>query len=416
MTAYSAYRLLREGMRGHSGWGKAWRTPELKSHYDVVIIGGGGHGLATAYYLAKNHGISNVAVLEKGWLGGGNTGRNTTVIRSNYFYPQSAALYDFSVKLYENLSRELNYNVMFSQRGMVVTAHSEPEMEMAARQYNAMRINGVDAELLGPDEVRKIAPILSFRDDVRYPIHGGVFQPRAGTGRHDAVAWGFARAADQLGVDIIQNCEVQGFVMQGGRCVGVQTSLGEVRAGAVGAAVAGHSSVLAQMAGYRLPIHSYALQAFISEPIKPILDTVVLCPPYGTYVSQSDKGGLVIGGGLDRVPSYGQRGNMPMQEAVLGGLCEMMPALAKVKLLRHWAGIVDVTPDSSPILGPSGVDGIYLNCGWGTGGFKSIPAGGYLLAHIIASGEHHELSRPFDLNRFATGHLVDEGAASGIAH
>jgi len=416
MTRYSAFNLLREGLRGHTGWGKAWRSPAPKSSYDAVIIGAGGHGLATAYYLAKNHGLTNVAVLEKGWLGGGNTGRNTTVIRSNYFYPESAALYDLSVRLYENLSRDLNYNVMFSQRGMVVTAHSDPEMEMAARQVNAMRLNGVDAELLDRDQVRKLAPLLNFRPDMRAPIHGGVLQPRAGTGRHDAVAWGYARAADALGVDIIQNCEVQDFIMEAGRCVGVHTSQGDIRAGVVGAAVAGHSSVIAKMARYDLPITSYALQAFVSEPLKPVLDTVVLCPPFGTYVSQSDKGGLVIGGGLDRIPSYGQRGNLPVQETVLAGLVEMMPALASVKLLRHWAGIVDVTPDSSPIIGPSGVDGLYLNCGWGTGGFKAIPAGGYLFAHVLATGSHHEISRPFDRSRFVTGHLIDEGAASGIAH
>ncbi|MEB8385640.1 sarcosine oxidase subunit beta family protein [Rhodobacteraceae bacterium KMM 6894] len=416
MTHYSAFNLLREGLRGHTGWGKAWRSPTPKPAYDAVIIGGGGHGLATAYYLAKNHGVTNVAVIEKGWLGGGNTGRNTTVIRSNYFYPESAALYDLSVRLYENLSRDLNYNVMFSQRGMVVTAHSEPEMEMAARQVNAMRLNGVDAELLDRDQVRKLVPLLNYGPDMRAPIHGGVLQPRAGTGRHDAVAWGYARAADALGVDIIQNCEVQDFIMEGGRCVGVHTSQGDIRAGVVGAAVAGHSSVLAKMGGYDLPITSYALQAFVSEPLKPVLDTVILCPPFGTYVSQSDKGGLVIGGGLDRIPSYGQRGNMPMQETVLAGLVEMMPALASVKLLRHWAGIVDVTPDSSPIIGPSGVEGLFLNCGWGTGGFKAIPAGGYLFAHILATGTHHDISRPFDRNRFVTGHLIDEGAASGIAH
>ena len=416
MTRYSAFSVFREGLRGGKGWTKAWRTPKPKAEYDVVIIGGGGHGLATAYYLAKNHGIKNVAVIEKGWLGGGNTGRNTTAIRSNYFYPESARLYDFSVKLYEGLSKDLNYNVMFSQRGMLVLAHSEPDMEMAARQYNAMRLNGIDAELLDREQVRKFEPVLNFRDDARYPIHGGVLQRRGGTGRHDAVAWGYARGADARGVDIIQNCEVFGFITEAGRCVGVHTSLGDIRAGVTGAAVAGHSSVLAEKAGFQLPIHSYALQAFVSEPIKPILNGVVLAPALGTYVSQSDKGGLVIGGGLDRIPSYGQRGNMPMQEAVLGGLSEMMPALSKVKLLRHWAGIVDVTPDSSPIISPSDLDGLFLNCGWGTGGFKAIPAGGYLFAHLLATGRHHEISQPFDLERFNTGYLIDEGAASGIAH
>ena len=409
-------RLLREGLRGSKGWGPAWRMPDPKPRYDVIIIGGGGHGLATAYYLAKNHGIKNVAVIEKGWLGGGNTGRNTTAIRSNYYYPESAALYEMSLKLYEGLSRELNYNIMFSQRGMMVLTHSEPEMEMAARTVNAMQLNGTDAELLDVAEVRKRAPLLNFRSDARFPIHGAVWQGRGGTGRHDAVAWGYARAADMLGVDIIQNCEVTDIITEGGRATGVATNRGEIRADRIGAAVAGHSSVLAGMAGFALPIHSYALQAFVSEPLKPVLDTVAFSPSYGTYVSQSDKGGLVFGGALDRVPSYGQRGNMPVQEQVVSGLAEMVPAFAKVKLLRHWAGIVDVTPDSSPIIGPSGVDGLYLNCGWGTGGFKAIPAGGYLFAHLLATSGHHEVSRPFDLDRFTTGRLIDEGAASGIAH
>lgn len=413
---YSALNHLREGLRGHTGWQQAWRTPTPRARYDVLIIGGGGHGLATAYYLAKNHGISNVAVIEKGWLGGGNTGRNTTVIRSNYYYPESVALYDLSVKLYENLSRELNYNVMFSQRGMLVMAHSEHEMELAARNANAMQLNGTDAQLLDADQVRRHAPILNFDPDARFPIHGAVFQPRAGTGRHDAVAWGYARAADALGVDIIQNCEVTGVIIEGGRCEGLMTTKGEIRGAVTGAAVAGHSSVLAKMAGFELPIHSYALQAFVSEPLKPVIDTVAFSPAYGTYFSQSDKGGLVIGGGLDRVPAYGQRGNLPMQESVLGGLIEMAPALAKVKLLRHWAGIVDVTPDSSPIIGPSGIDGLYVNCGWGTGGFKAIPAGGYLFAHLLATGGHHQISLPFDLSRFVSGRLIDEAAASGIAH
>lgn len=413
---YSAFSLLREAIRGHTGWKPAWRSPKPQAAYDVIIIGGGGHGLATAYYLAKNHGVKHIALLEKGWLGGGNTGRNTTAIRSNYYYPESTALYDLSVRLYENLSTELNYNVMFSQRGIMLLAHSEHDMEVAARTANAMRLNGVDADLLDAAEVRKRAPILNYRADARFPIHGAVFQGRAGTGRHDAVAWGYARAADRLGVDIIQNCAVEGLLIEGGVCKGVETSQGIIRAGRIGAAVAGHSSVLAEMGGFRLPIQSYALQAFVSEPLKPVIDTIAFSPAAGTYFSQSDKGGLVIGGGLDRVPSYGQRGNLPMQEQVLSGLVEMAPALAKVKLLRHWAGIVDVTPDSSPLLGPSPVDGLFLNCGWGTGGFKAIPAGGYLFAHLLATGAHHEISRPFDLSRFPSGALIDEGAASGIAH
>ncbi|MDK3019016.1 sarcosine oxidase subunit beta family protein [Pseudodonghicola flavimaris] len=413
---YSALNLFREGLRGQRGWAPAWRSPKPKPAYDVIVIGGGGHGLATAYYLAKVHGVRNVAVLEKGWIGGGNSGRNTTVVRSDYYYPESAALYDMSVRLYEGLSRELNYNIMLSQRGMMILAHSEAEMEIAARQVNAMQINGIDSQLLDTEGVRKLAPILNFDRGARYPIHGAMYQGRGGTARHDAVVWGFARGADRLGVDIIQNCEVTDVIVEGGRVTGVATTRGEIRADRIGAAVAGHSSVLAHMAGYRLPIHSYALQAFVSEPLKPVLDTVVLSPGHGTYVSQSDKGGLVFGGGLDRIPSYGQRGNLPVQETVIGGLSEMVPMFSKVKLLRHWAGIVDVTPDSSPIIGPSGVEGLYLNCGWGTGGFKAIPVGGYMLAHILATGRHHDLSRPFDLSRFTRGRLIDEGAASGIAH
>ncbi|WP_205738181.1 sarcosine oxidase subunit beta family protein [Granulosicoccus antarcticus] len=416
MRSYSALKVLREGLRGHTGWQPLWRSPEPQTNYDVIIIGGGGHGLATAYYLAKNHNVRRIAVIEKGWLGGGNTGRNTTIIRSNYFYPESTRLYDLSVRLYENLAREINYNVMFSQRGMLVLSHSEAEMEIAARTVNAMQLNGADAELLDARDVQKKAPILNFRDDARYPIHGAIWQGRAGTARHDAVAWGYARAADELGVDIIQNCEVTGFSIQGGRCNGVETTKGKIHADRVGVAVAGHSSVLAEMGGYTLPIHSYALQAFVTEAVKPVMDTVAFSPMTGSYFSQSDKGGLVIGGALDRIPSYAQRGNTPMQETVLSGIIEMAPALAKVKLLRHWAGNVDVSPDSSPLIGPSGTDGIYVNCGWGTGGFKAIPAGGYLFAHLLATGSHHEISRPFDLDRFSTGRMLDEAAGSGIAH
>jgi sarcosine oxidase, subunit beta len=413
---YSALSLLKEGLSGQSGWEPAWRTPKLKPSYDAIVIGGGGHGLATAYYLAKNHGITNVAVLEKGWIGGGNTGRNTTVVRSNYFYPESAALYDFALRLYEGLSKELNYNIMLSQRGMAIVAHTPAEMEIAARISNAMQINGIDAELLDVTQVLEKIPLLNRSDRARYPVAGAVWQARAGVARHDAVAWGYARAADVLGVDIIQNCEVRGFLVEAGRCTGVETSLGTIRAGAVGLAVAGHSSVLAGLAGFRLPVRSFALQAMVSEPIKPCLDTVLLYLGTGTYLSQSDKGELVIGGGLDRVPSYGQRGNPPAQENVVAGLLEMFPAFGQLKLLRQWAGIVDVVPDSSPVIGPSPLPGLFLNCGWGTGGFKAIPAGGWLLAHLMATGSHHAISRPFDLDRFAAGRLIDEAAGAGIAH
>ena len=415
-SRYSAFGLLREGLRGHTGWQPAWRSPTPKPRYKALIVGGGGHGLATAYYLAKNHRITDVAVIEKGWLGGGNTGRNTTTVRSNYFYPESVALYDYALKLYEGLSRELNYNIMLSQRGVVTVAHSPGEMEIASRIVNAMQINGTDAELLDPAGVIAKAPLLNNGDRARYPIFGGVWQGRAGVARHDAVAWGYARAADAGGADIVQDCEVTGFLIEDGRCVGVETSQGEIRADVVGLAVAGHSSVMAAKAGFSLPIRSYSLQAMVSEPVKPCLDTVVLYLGTGTYLFQSDKGEIVVGGGLDRVPSYAQRGNPPMQQTVLSGMLEMFPSFGQLKMLRQWAGVVDVVPDSSPIIGPSPLPGLYLNCGWGTGGFKSIPAGGVLLAHLMATGEHHDISRPFDLDRFTTGRLVDEAAGSGIAH
>jgi sarcosine oxidase, subunit beta len=413
---YSAFALFKEGMKGQQGWEKAWRSPQPKSRYDAIIIGAGGHGLSTAYYLAKNHGISNVAVIDRGWLGGGNTGRNTTAVRSNYFFPESVALYELALKLYEGLSQELNYNIMLSQRGILNLAHSPTDMEMAVRTVNAMQINGIDAELLSAQGARAMVPLYNDKPDARYPIFGGVVQRRAGTARHDAVAWGYARAADTLGVDIIQNCEVTDFLIEGGRCRGVRTPLGEIRADRVGLAVAGHSSVMAQKAGFRLPITSYALQACVSEPIKPALDCVVLSAATGVYVSQSDKGEIVIGGALDRVPSYAQRGNLPTLEQVISGLLEMFPTFRQLKMMRQWAGIVDVVPDSSPIIGESPLPGLFLNCGWGTGGFKAIPAGGTLLAHLLATGSHHEISRPFDLDRFASGRLIDEAAGSGIAH
>ncbi len=413
---YSALSLLKEGLSGHRGWAQAWHSPAPRPAYDILVIGGGGHGLATAYYLARTHKVGRVAVLEKGWIGGGNTGRNTTVIRSNYFYPESVALYALAHRLYERLSDELNFNIMMSKRGILTLCHSEAELEIGARTVNAMQINGTDAELLGVEQARRIAPLLNFEPGARYPIYGAIWQGSAGTARHDAVAWGYARAASRLGVDIIQNCEVRGFLVENGRCVGVSTSQGDMRAGRVGMAVAGHSSELARLAGFKLPITSYALQACVSEPIKPVLDTVVLSPGTGTYVSQSDKGELVIGGGLDRIPSYGQRGNLPVLEGVLAGLVEMFPAFGQLRLMRQWAGIVDVVPDSSPIIGESPLPGLFLNCGWGTGGFKAIPAGGTLLAHLLATGRHHDISRPFDLERFRTGRLIDEAAGSGIAH
>ncbi|MDP0927974.1 sarcosine oxidase subunit beta family protein [Paracoccus onubensis] len=416
MKRYSALSLFTEGLRGHRGWTPAWRKATPQPGYDAVIVGGGGHGLATAYYLAKNHGVSRVAVLEKGWIGGGNTGRNTTAIRSNYFYPESVALYDLALRLYEGLSQALNYNIMLSQRGMLIAAHTPTQMEICARIANAMQLNGVDGELVGAEEALRRVPLLNRAADARYNCMGGVWQERAGIARHDAVAWGYARAASALGVDIIENCTVTDLLIESGKITGVETDKGSIRAGRVGLAAAGATPGLASMAGIRLPIHTYALQAFVSEPVKPMLDTVLLYLGTGTYVSQSDKGELVFGGGLDRVPTHGQRGNLPAQEAVVSGLLEMFPAFAQLKLLRQWAGVVDVTPDSSPVIGPAGPEGLFLNCGWGTGGFKAIPAGGWLLAHLLATGGHHEISRPFDLDRFARGRLIDEAAGSGIAH
>lgn len=406
-----------EGMSGQKGWSPAWRSPRAKPRYDVVIIGGGGHGLATAYYLAKVHGVRNVAVLERGWLGGGNTGRNTTVIRSNYYYPASARLYDFSLRLYEGLSKELNYNVMFSQRGMIMLAHSRHDMEGAQRWVGAMQLNGVDARMVETDEIKRRIPILDTTAEARFPVWGGFIQDRAGTARHDAVAWGYARAADALGVDIIQNCEVRGFTRsETGRVTGVETSLGHIATEMTAMAVSGHSSQLAALAGVQLPVTSYALQAFVSEPVKPVLDTVLLSLATGVYMSQSDKGGLVLGGPLDAYPSYAQRGNSPTARQLAAAVSDQMPTLGRVRLARHWAGIVDVVQDSSPILGETPAPGLLVNCGWGTGGFKAIPAGGYLLAHHIATGRRHELAEPFGLERFTTGALVDEAAASGIAH
>lgn len=416
MTRYSALSLLREGLRGHRGWRPAWAKARPKPAYDAVIVGGGGHGLATAYYLARNHGLTRVAVLEKGWIGGGNTGRNTTAVRSNYFYPESVALYDLSLRLYEGLSRELNYNIMLSQRGMLIAAHTPAQMEICARIANAMQLNGVDGHLMGADEALRHIPLLNQTSDARFKCLGGVWQGRAGVARHDAVAWGYARAASDLGVDIIENCTVTGLDIQAGRIVGLETDLGPIRTPRVGLAAAGATPGLAAIAGVRLPIHTYALQAFVSEPVKPMLDTVLLYLGTGTYVSQSDKGELVFGGGLDRVPTHGQRGNLPAQETVVSGLLEMFPAFAQLKLLRQWAGVVDVVPDSSPVIGPVGPEGLFVNCGWGTGGFKAIPAGGWLLAHLLANGTHHAISRPFDLDRFARGRLIDEAAGSGIAH
>jgi len=414
---YSALALLRGALSGHRNWPPAWRSPEPKPQYDVVIVGGGGHGLASAYYLAKNHGITNVAVLERGWLGGGNTGRNTTVVRSNYLYPESARLYDFSLRLYEGLARELNFNVMLSQRGHLMLAHSRHDLESMSRWANTMAMHGIDAQLLTREQVGAMVPALDLSAGARYPVLGAFMQPRAGTARHDAVAWGYARGADHLGVDIIQNCAVTGFVTDAnGHVTGVDTSRGRIRTARVGIAAAGHSSVLAKLAGFRLPVTSYALQAMVTEPLKPRLDTVVISPGTGAYVSQSDKGEMVIGASLDLFPSYAQRGSFAVLQGIVAATLAMFPSFSRLRLLRQWAGIVDIVHDSSPIIGPTPVPGLYINCGWGTGGFKAIPAGGWTFAHVLATGRSHELAAPFQLERFVSGRLIDEAAASGIAH
>ena len=422
-TRYSVWNLLAASRSGHADWAPAWRDAEPKARYDVVIVGGGGHGLATAYYLAANHGITNVAVLEAGWIGGGNTGRNTTIVRSNYLYPESARLYDFSVRQYEQLARQLNFNIMFSQRGVLTLAHSRHDLDAQSRWANAMLFNGIDAELLDARQVRELEPRLNFGDaghPARFPILGGFIQRRAGPVRHDAVAWGYARAASALGVDIIQNCAVTGFLKAGERISGVRVRHGgaecAIACDKAALAVAGHSSVLAGMAGFQLPVTSYALQAMVTEPLKPVLNTVTLSPALGAYWSQSDKGEVVIGGALDHFPSYAQRGSFATTQQVIAATLEMFPSFSRLRLLRQWAGIVDVVQDSSPIIGATPVPGLYINCGWGTGGFKAIPVGGWTLAHLLATGRNHELAEPFQLERFHTGRLVDEAAAAGIAH
>ncbi|HEY2534724.1 MAG TPA: sarcosine oxidase subunit beta family protein [Xanthobacteraceae bacterium] len=415
-STYSSWSLMRGALNGHRTWTEAWRDAEPAASYDIIIIGGGGHGLATAYYLAKNHGIKRVAVLERAWIGGGNTGRNTTVVRSNYLYPESARLYDFSLKLYEGLSRDLNFNIMLSQRGVVTLAHSRHDLEIFSRWANAMRMNGIAAELLSREEVSHLVPPLDVSTTARFPIFGGFIQRRGGTARHDAVAWGYARAANNLGVDIIQGCEVQGFVNEPAGVAGVQTNRGVIRANRVGIAVAGHSSVLAALAGFRLPVKSYALQAMVSEPVKPVLDTVAISPTTGAYISQSDKGEIVIGAGLDLFASYAQRGSFSVMQSTLAATLQLFPSFSRLPLLRQWAGIVDVVQDSSPIIGATPIDNLYINCGWGTGGFKAIPVGGWTFAHLLATGRSHELAEPFQLDRFRTGRLIDEAAGAGISH
>jgi sarcosine oxidase subunit beta len=398
----------------HPDW--LWRDPDPRSSYDAIVVGGGGHGLATAYYLAKNHGITNVAVLEKGWLAGGNMARNTTIIRSNYLWDESAAIYEFALRLWEELPAELDYDFLFSQRGVLNLAHTLQDVRESRRRVNANKLNGVDAEWLEPHEVVKVCPIVNVAPDVRYPVLGATFQPRAGIAKHDHVAWAFARACDQLGVDLIQNCEVTGFVRDGDRVVGVETTRGRINAGVVGLAASGHSSVLAGRAGFRLPVQSKPLQALVSELYEPVHPTVVMSNHVHVYVSQAHKGELVMGAGVDAYNGYAQRGSFHLIEHQMAAAVELFPIFARAHLLRTWAGIVDVSPDASPIIGATPVPNLYVNCGWGTGGFKATPAAGWVMAHTMATGVPHELNRPYVLERFTTGALIDEHGAAGVAH
>ena len=409
MAEYSVFNLIRHALGGHRDWSRAWRDPEPKRQYDVIIVGAGGHGLATAFYLAKLFGITNVAVLEKGWLGGGNTGRNTTIVRSNYMLDGNAHFYEKSLQLWEQLSQELNFNVMFSPRGVINLAHSDAAMEAAARRGNLMRLNGIDAELLNAAETRKLLPYLDWSDHMRFPIFGALVQWRGGTARHDAVAWGLARGADRLGVDIIQNCEVTGFQRDGDRITAVETTRGTIGCGKVGFAVAGHTGHLAARLGMRLPIESHVLQAFVTEPVKPLMDNVVTFGAGHFYISQSDKGGLVLGGDIDMYNSYAQRGNLPMIEHVMAAGVAMMPSLSRLRVVRHWGGVMDMSMDGSPIIGKSPIDNLYLNCGWCYGGFKATPGSGWVFAHTIAEDKPHRFNEALSLERFATGHLLDEG-------
>ncbi|MCC5779429.1 sarcosine oxidase subunit beta family protein [Nitratireductor sp. B36] len=409
MAEYSALSLLKNALSGNRDWKPAWRKPDPKPSYDVIVIGGGGHGLATAYYLAAEHGITNVAVLEKGWLGSGNIGRNTTIVRSNYLLPESLRFYEFSMKLWENLSHELNYNVMFSQRGVLNLAHSPGQADAFIRRGNAMRHSGVDAEWLTPQQIARKVPGLDTSKSARFPVVGGLLQPRAGTARHDAIAWGYARAADRRGVDLIENCEVTGFLRTGDQITGVSTTRGEIRAKKVALAVAGSTSRVLQRAGIeRFPIESHVLQAFVSEAIKPFVDCVVTFGAGHLYMSQSDKGGLVFGGSLDFYNSYAQRGNLPTVEDVMSEICAMFPSVARLRLLRSWGGVMDMSMDGSPIITRGPLPGLYLNCGWCYGGFKATPASGYSFAWTIAKDEPHAINAPFTLSRFERGAAIDE--------
>ena len=417
MTRFSAMSLLKNALTGHTGWSEQWPDAQPKAKYDVVIVGAGGIGLGAAYYLAKEHGITNVAVIEKGWLGGGNTGRNTTIIRSNYLYDESARLYDHALDLWEGLSEELNYNLMFSRRGVMMVAHNVHDVQSFQRHIHANRLNGVDNRWLTPQEAKAFCPPLNISPNAHYPVMGAALQMRAGTARHDAVAWGYARAAAARGIDIIQNCPVTA-IRRGadGAVEGVDTAKGFIRAKKVAVSVAGHTSVVMESAGVRVPIESYPLQALVSEPVRPVFPCVVMSNTVHAYISQSDKGELVIGSGTDQYTSYSQRGGLPLIEHTIAAICEMFPIFTRMRLLRKWGGTVDVTPDRSAILGKTPVKGLYVNCGWGTGGFKATPGAAHTLAWTVAKDEPHPINAPFTLERFRTGRLIDEAAAAAVAH
>ena len=414
MKRYSVFAVAREALRYHQGWGRAWKSPEPKKKYDAIIIGAGGHGLATAYYLGKNHGFKNVAILEKGWLGGGNTGRNTTIIRSNYLQDASAAIYEKARSLYETMSQDLNYNVMFSPRGVMMLAQTQHEIRGYKRTAQANALQGVSTEFISPEKVKSLVPIINI-DGPRYPVLGALWQSRGGTARHDAVAWGYARACSDMGMDIIQQCEVTGIRHINGQVQGVETSKGSIDCQKLGIVVAGHTGVLADMAGFRMPVEAVALQALVSEPIKPCMDVVVMANTVHGYMSQSDKGEMVIGGGADGFNNYTQRGSFHHVEETVRALIETFPIISRLKMLRWWGGIVDMTGDRSPILSKTPVGNIFINCGWGTGGFKAIPGSGWAMAELMAKG-HSSLTEEFSLNRFKEGKFIDESVAAGVAH
>jgi sarcosine oxidase subunit beta len=417
MTRFSAFSLLANALTGNKNWTAQWPDSQPKDEYDVVVVGAGGHGLGAAYYLAKEHGLTNVAVIDKGWLGGGNTGRNTTIIRSNYLYDESARLFDHAVDLWENLSQELNYNVMYSRRGVLMLAHNVHDVQSFKRHIHSNRLNGVDNRWLSTQECKDYCPPLNISANARYPVMGGALQERAGTARHDAVAWGYARAAAARGVDIIQNCPVTAIRRNAdGSVAGVETARGFIKAKKVAVSAAGHTSVVMQTADVRLPLESYPLQALVSEPVKPIFPCVVMSNAVHAYISQSDKGELVIGSGTDQYTSYSQRGGLPLIEHTVAAIVEVFPIFNRMRMLRKWGGIVDVTPDRSPILGKTPVKNLYVNCGWGTGGFKATPGSAHVFAHTIAKDEPHPINAPFTLDRFRTGRLIDEAAAAAVAH